>query len=234
MPLSWTRNAKAPDTKCSLLTSLIREGIPMVRLTQIYTRTGDNGTTGLSDFSRTNKTDARIAALAAVDLANSAFGVALAYLPTIGDRHPQLADALHGIQSRLFDLGADLATPAAPRYEYPPVRMTATDITDLEKRIDALNADLPSLTSFIMPTGTPLAAHMHVARASAREAELSIWTAIGDHGQFNSDIDATPETAGAINVNAVRYMNRFADLLFVAARYAMIDHGGDTLWVPRQ
>lgn len=205
----------------------------MVRLTQIYTRTGDNGTTGLSDFSRTEKTDSRIAALAAVDLANSAFGVALAYLPTVGDRHAELATAFQGIQSRLFDLGADLATPAAPRYEYPPVRMTATDITDLEARIDKLNKDLPALASFIMPTGTPLAAHIHVARATAREAELAIWTAIADHGQFNSDTDATPDTAGAINLNAVRYMNRFADLLFVAARYTMIDHGGDTLWVPR-
>ena len=206
----------------------------MVRLTQIYTRTGDNGTTGLSDFSRTDKTDSRIAALAAVDLANSAFGVALAYLPTVGAREPQLSTAFHGIQSRLFDLGADLATPAAPRYEYPPVRMTASDITDLEKRIDVLNSEMPALTSFIMPTGTPLAAHTHVARATAREAELAIWTAIKEHGQFDSDLDTTPGESGAINLNAVRYMNRFADLLFVAARYTMIDHGGDALWVPRR
>lgn len=205
----------------------------MVRLTQIYTRTGDNGTTGLSDFSRTNKTDTRIAALAAVDLANSTLGVALAYLPTVGERHPQIAAALEGIQSRLFDLGADLATPGSPEYQYPPVRITAADIANLEQRIDTLNEELGTLTSFIMPTGTPLAAHMHVARATTRAAELTIWTAINEHGMFDADNDQSPSTQGPINVHAVRYINRLADLLFVAARYVMIDHGGDALWVPR-
>lgn len=205
----------------------------MVRLTQIYTRTGDTGTTGLSDFTRTTKTDPRIHALAAVDAANSALGLALAFLPTVGNRESQLAAALDGIQSRLFDLGADLSTPAAPRYEYPPVRMTAADTTDLEHRIDALNADLEALTSFIIPTGTPLTGYLHVARAATRTAELAVWTAIAEHGQFNIDTPDAHVEPGAIHVHTVRYLNRLADLLFVAARYAMIDHGGDRLWTPR-
>ena len=184
-----------------------------VRLTRIYTKTGDAGQTHLGDMSRVAKTDPRLIAYADVDEANSVIGVALA----VGAPAPEIVDLLASIQNDLFDVGADLCTPAVAVPEFPPLRITAAYTERLEQACDTWNADLPALTSFILPGGTPAAALLHQARTVVRRAERSVWALL------EADAERTnPETA--------RYLNRLSDLLFILSRAA--NPGGDVLWEP--
>ncbi|MBB1040897.1 MULTISPECIES: cob(I)yrinic acid a,c-diamide adenosyltransferase [unclassified Dietzia] len=184
-----------------------------VHLTKIYTRTGDDGTTGLSDFSRVSKNDARLDAYADCDEANAALGVAL----TCGDLDSRIASVLRVVQNDLFDAGADLSTPVVDAPEYPPLRIEQSYIERLEGWIDEFNAELADLTSFILPGGTPGAAHLHVARTAVRRAERAAWAAV----------EAYPETTSVL---PAKYLNRLSDLLFVLGRVANPE--GDVLWVP--
>lgn len=184
-----------------------------VHLTRIYTRTGDDGTSGLSDFSRVPKSDPRLIAYADCDEANAAIGVAVA----LGGAGMNLRDVLITVQNDLFDAGADLATPIVPNPEYPPLRITDSYIDRLEAWCDEFNAPLPALNSFILPGGTPLAALLHVARTVTRRAERSAWTAVNAH----------PDTVSPL---PARYLNRLSDLLFILCRVANPD--GDVLWRP--
>src|SRR5688572_23602500 len=138
----------------------------MVKLNKIYTRTGDDGKAGLVDGSRVPKSGARMAAIGEVDEANSAIGVAIAALPA-----GQMADSLRQIQNEMFDLGADIATPFGTDFEEHALRMIARQVTRLEEEIDAMNADLSPLTSFILPGGSMAVAQLHLARATVRRAE---------------------------------------------------------------
>ena len=184
-----------------------------VHLTRIYTRTGDDGTTGLSDFSRVSKNDARLAAYADCDEANAAIGVAVA----LGSPDPRMTMVLRQIQNDLFDAGADLSTPVAANPEYPPLRITQDYVDRLEAWCDEFNEPLPALNSFILPGGTALSALLHVARTVARRAERSAWTAVTAH----------PDT---VSVLPAKYLNRLSDLLFILSRVANPD--GDVLWQP--
>jgi cob(I)alamin adenosyltransferase len=183
----------------------------VVKLTRIYTRGGDKGETSLGDGARVPKHDLRVAAYGTVDEANSVVG--LARLHTKGE-----ADAMLGrIQNDLFDLGADLCTPEAENPKYPPLRMTQAQIDRLEHEIDAMNAKLKPLDSFILPGGTPAAAHLHLARTVARRAER-LMTELATHER--------------INKLAIAYINRLSDHLFVLARHLNDDGAKDVLWVP--
>ncbi len=184
-----------------------------VRLTRIYTKTGDGGHTHLGDMSRVAKTHPRLVAYADVDETNSVIGVALA----LGQAPTDIAELLTGIQNDLFDVGADLCTPIVQDPEFPPLRITPAYTERLEKACDTWNAQLPSLTSFILPGGTPAAALLHQARTVARRAERSVWALL------ESDADRT-------NAETARYLNRLSDLLFILARVA--NPGGDVLWEP--
>ncbi len=184
-----------------------------IHLTRIYTRTGDDGTTGLSDFSRVSKNDPRLVAYADCDEANSAIGVAIA----LGRPDEEIADVLRQIQNDLFDAGADLSTPVVENPEYPPLRVTQPYIDRLEGWCDKYNENLPALNSFVLPGGSPLSALLHVTRTIVRRAERSAWAAI----------DAAPQQ---VNVLAAKYLNRLSDLLFILARAANPD--GDVLWKP--
>jgi cob(I)alamin adenosyltransferase len=184
-----------------------------VHLTRIYTRTGDDGTTGLSDFSRVSKHDPRLVAYADCDEANAAIGVAVA----LGNPDERLLDVLRQVQNDLFDAGADLSTPVVENPEYPPLRIQQAYIDRLEKWCDEFNEPLPALNSFILPGGTPLSALLHVARTVARRAERSAWLAIEAHGD-------------SISVLPAKYLNRLSDLLFILSRVANPD--GDVLWRP--
>lgn len=184
-----------------------------VHLTRIYTRTGDDGTTGLSDFSRVAKTDPRLVAYADCDETNAALGVVLALASPADD----VAATLLRLQNELFDLGADLSTPVDPEPAYPPLRITADYVDRLEADCDAYNADLAKLDSFILPGGTPAAALLHQARTIARRAERSAWALMA------VDADRT-------NPLAPKYLNRLSDLLFILAR--VTNPGGDVKWVP--
>lgn len=186
----------------------------MVNLTRIYTRTGDDGSTALADFSRTSKTDSRLAAYADVDEANAAIGVAV----TMGDLAPELVDLLRVIQNDLFDVGADLATPVTPNPEYPPLRVTPEYVSRLERACDEYNEQLEPLKSFILPGGTTGAALLHVARTVARRAERTTWQALHEHGPSMNELPA-------------QYLNRLSDLLFILCRYANRETG-DVLWEP--
>lgn len=187
----------------------------MVKLNKIYTRTGDGGTTGLVDGSRRAKHDPRMEAIGAVDEANSVLGLAVVALAGTA-----LAAELVRIQNDLFDLGADLATPGE---DFAPGEMTLrivpAQIEWIEQRIDAHNAALAPLTSFILPGGSEAAARLHVARAAVRRAERSA-TALAE--------------AEPANPAALAYLNRLSDYLFVLARAVNADTGGDPLWVPGQ
>ena len=146
-----------------------------VHLTRIYTRTGDDGTTGLSDFSRVSKNDPRLVAYADCDEANSAIGVAVALgAPDAADS----ADVLRQIQNDLFDAGADLSTPVVENPEHPPLRITQAYIDRLESWCDKYQRALPPLNSFVLPGGSALSALLHVARTVARRAERSAWAAV--------------------------------------------------------
>lgn len=187
----------------------------MVKLNKIYTRTGDDGTTGLVDGSRRSKADARMHAIGDVDEANSALGIAISALErSSGDA--VLVVGLRRIQNDLFDLGADLATPGE---DFTPgemtLRMVQSQIDWLENAIDAANEQLDPLSSFILPGGSEAASAMHLARAIARRAERGMVAAA---------------EAESLNPLALTYMNRLSDYLFVLCR--LINKGADPLWVP--
>jgi len=199
----------------------------MVKLTKIYTRTGDEGLTGLSNFSRVRKTDPRIEAYADVDEANSAIGVAVSLAKNEFDE--ETLALLLQIQNELFDLGADLSNPLNEHYEYEPLRVDAIWVDALEVAIDKYNAELDKLDSFIIPGGSGLAAGLHLARTVVRRAERATWHAIEQHG---TEPAKKGHTDGGVSLTAAKYLNRLSDLLFVLARYANIKHGGDVKWVP--
>jgi cob(I)alamin adenosyltransferase len=193
----------------------------MVNLTRIYTRTGDDGTTALGGNTRTRKTDLRLAAYADVDEANSTLGVALAMARD--SLEPDVATLLQQVQNDLFDVGADLCRPLTESTtEYPPLRITEEYVTGLEAACDRYNAVLLPLRSFVLPGGTPTAAHLHVARTVTRRAERAVWAAIEAFG-------TTAE--GGINPLTARYLNRLSDLLFILCRHANLA-GEDVLWTP--
>ena len=199
----------------------------MVKLTKIYTKTGDEGLTGLGDFSRVRKTDPRIEAYADVDEANSALGVAISLAQNEFDQ--ETLDMLAQIQNDLFDLGADLSNPLNEHYEYEPLRVDAIWIDSLEQSIDKYNAQLEKLDSFILPGGSGLAAGLHLARTVVRRAERATWHAIEEYG---TEPAKKGHPNGGVSLLAVKYLNRLSDLLFVLARFANIKHGGDVKWVP--
>ncbi|MBP3088781.1 cob(I)yrinic acid a,c-diamide adenosyltransferase [Corynebacterium sp. sy017] len=184
-----------------------------IHLTKIYTRTGDDGHTNLSDFSRVSKNDVRLAAYADCDELNAALGIALA----AGHPEKKIAALLKRIQNELFDAGADLSTPIQENLGYEPLRITQDYIDRLEQDCDEFNEHLSKLDSFILPGGTELAAYLHLARTIARRAERSAWAAIIEH----------PKTTNKL---VAQYLNRLSDLLFILCRTA--NEGKDVKWVP--
>lgn len=189
----------------------------MVKLNKIYTRTGDDGTTGLVDGSRVSKTTPRLQAIGEVDEANCALGVAIQSLAADEGDTPLVND-LRRIQNDLFDLGADIATPGES-FEPSPMelRIIASQVEWLEAAIDDANAQLPPLTSFILPGGSLPAVQMHMARVITRRAERAL-------------VAASLEVA--INPHALQYLNRLSDYLFTLCRLINATRGGDILWVP--
>jgi cob(I)alamin adenosyltransferase len=183
----------------------------MVTLNRIYTKTGDKGETALGDGTRLPKFALRIAAYGTVDETNSVLG--LARLHTSGEMDAMLAR----IQNDLFDLGADLCVPEDGRRGDGRLRIAEAQLGRLEREIDAMNEELSPLTSFILPGGTPVAAHLHLARTVSRRAERLIVEL------------ADTEKVGA---TAIQYINRLSDHFFVAARYANDKGKGDVLWTP--
>lgn len=198
----------------------------MVILNRIYTRTGDDGSTALGDFSRTSKTDPRLVAYADTDEANSAIGVALAH----GVRE-DVSATLTRIQNDLFDVGADLCNPLRASYEHPPLRVKEEWIAELEADCDRYNEELGKLRSFILPGGAVAAAHLHVARTVVRRAERSAWAALEAHGDEPAS-EGAERGHGGVNPLTAKYLNRLSDLLFILARVANLDAGGDVLWAP--
>ncbi|HAQ34411.1 MAG: ATP:cob(I)alamin adenosyltransferase [Maricaulis sp.] len=187
----------------------------MVRLTKIYTRTGDGGKTRLGDMSETTKTDVRVEAYGSVDEANSAIGLARAAL-TGGD---PVDAVLSRVQNDLFDVGADLCVPdRGEKRDWEALRVTAVQVTALERDIDAFNAKLNALDSFILPGGSEAAARLHLARAILRRAERRT-VGLRESGEPVSD-------------DAIKYLNRASDLLFVLARIANDEGRADVKWVP--
>lgn len=185
----------------------------MVKLTRIYTRGGDAGETSLGDGSRVPKHDPRVAAYGTVDEANAAIGLARLHTAALVE-----VDAMLGrIQNDLFDLGADLCTPEDPDPKYPPLRVVQSQVDRLEREIDAMNAELAPLTSFILPGGSPAAAHLHLARTIVRRAERHM---------------TELATVEPINPIAVKYANRLSDHLFVLGRHVNDGGAGDVLWIP--
>ena len=170
----------------------------MVNLTRIYTRTGDDGTTGYGGRGRITKNDVRLIAYAECDEANSAIGVAVA----VGGLDDDVLGVLNRLQNDLFDVGADLCTPVEPDPEYPPLRVTQEQIEAVEREIDHFNADLDKLRSFVLPGGSLQAAQLHVARTVVRRAERATWVALAEHSESMNDLTA-------------KYLNRASDLLFV-------------------
>jgi cob(I)alamin adenosyltransferase len=191
----------------------------MVVLTKIYTKTGDDGTTGLGSGERRKKFDLRVEAYGTVDETNAAIG--MARLSTGDD--PVLADLdamLIRIQNDLFDLGADLSTPPTDEdLGYEPLRVVPAQVERLESEIDTLNADLSPLNSFVLPGGTPLAAALHVARTVSRRAE-------------RLSVELADQEPGMVSDAVRRYLNRLSDFLFVAARWTNDKGAADVLWVP--
>ena len=185
----------------------------MVVISSVYTKTGDSGTTSLGDGSRTSKNDARLEAFSTVDEANSSIGVALSM-----DIDADVKEVLLRIQNDMFDVGADLCTPVIDDPKYPPLRVTEEQVTRLENLIDQYNEPLSTLRTFVLPSGTPLAAQLHVARTVVRRAERQTWNAIHSFGE-------------GVNITTAKYLNRLSDLLFVLSRHANREIG-DVLWVP--
>lgn len=189
-----------------------------VRITRPYTRTGDDGTTGLGDFSRVRKTDPRLAAYADTDEAGAVLGLAV----TLGGLDDDVRTLLLRVQNDLFDVGADLCLPLAESYEHEPLRVQEPRIGELESEIDRYNEHLGTLTTFVLAGGTPGSAYLHLARTVVRRAERSVWAAIEQHG---TGLD------GGVNPLVAQYLNRLSDLLFVLARHANRETG-DVLWQP--
>jgi cob(I)alamin adenosyltransferase len=181
----------------------------LVKLNKIYTRTGDGGSAGLVDGSRVSKSSLRMAAIGEVDEANAAIGLAIA---AVGSG--ELADRLLTIQNDLFDLGADIATPGEVD---GALRIVASQVERLEREIDAMNASLEPLTSFILPSGSGAVATLHLARAIVRRAERAA---------------VALNQAEPLNPQLLAYINRLSDHLFVAARHVAARQGGDVLWQP--
>ena len=196
----------------------------MVNLTRIYTRTGDDGSTALGDFSRTGKTDPRLMAYADVNEANAAIGVAV----TCDELRPDITATLRRIQNDLFDIGADLCTPLRVTNAHPPLRVQPQWIEELEADCDAYNGELTPLRSFILPGGSPGAAYLHHATTIVRRSERSAWAALAAYGDEPSDEPGK----GGINRGTTTYLNRLSDLLFILARVANLPLGGDVLWAP--
>ena len=189
----------------------------MVVLNKLYTRTGDDGSTALGTGERRPKYDLRVEAYGTVDEANSCIGVARAALEPA---HAELDTMLSRIQNDLFDLGADLATPdTGEKLEYEPLRIVASQVDRVEKDIDALTRRVRPLRSFVLPGGHPAAAALHLARTVARRAERGI-------------VELSARKNEKISSDAIRYINRVSDLLFVAARVVNDNGEGDVLWVP--
>ncbi len=188
----------------------------MVILNKIYTRTGDDGTTGLATGERVEKWNLRVESYGAVDETNSALGVARLHAGS-----DTVLDAMLGrIQNDLFDLGADLATPQRDKpLGWEPLRIVEAQVKRLEAEIDEINAVIPALTSFILPGGSALSAHLHVARTVSRRAERLV-----------AQLAATP--GEIVSAPALAYANRLSDFLFVAARRANDNGASDVLWVP--
>jgi cob(I)alamin adenosyltransferase len=183
------------------------------RLSKIYTRTGDDGTTGLGDGQRVSKDHERVEAYGAVDELNSAIGVLLAYSSLPG----AVSSCLTEVQHELFDLGGELCIPGSRT-------IAATQVERLEQELDAFNEPLPPLKDFILPGGGPMAAACHVARTIARRAERRVWTLITME-------TSSPAPQTSINFETARYLNRLSDLLFVIARVlARHEHGSEVLW----
>lgn len=188
----------------------------MVTLNKIYTRTGDGGETRLATGESVPKNDPRVEAYGAVDETNACLGLVRLHTAAL----PELDAMLARMQNELFDLGADLATPERPGVveRGPALRIIASQVAHLERDIDALNADLPELTSFILPGGTPAAAHLHLARTVCRRAERLVVGLARTEGEI-------------VSSEAVQYLNRLSDFLFVACRHAN-GVAGDILWRP--
>jgi cob(I)alamin adenosyltransferase len=191
----------------------------MVKLNKIYTRTGDDGTTGLGSGKRRLKSDLRVEAYGTVDEANAAIG--LARLHTAAG-HPEVDVMLGRIQNDLFDLGADLSVPdTGKKLEYEPLRIIAAQTARIEADIDRLNKELKPLKSFILPGGSPAAAALHLARTVTRRAERKM-VALAQNPDEH------------VNREGIRYINRVSDFLFVAGRVVNDNGNADVLWVPGQ
>ena len=186
--------------------------LKLVKLNKIYTRTGDEGSAGLVDGSRVSKSGPRMAAIGEVDEANSAIGVAISAL---GDG--SLSARLRQVQNEMFDIGADIATPFGSDFEEHALRIVPRQVERLEEEIDAMNADLSPLTSFILPGGSMAVSMLHLARGIVRRAERAA---------------VALKEAERVNPHALAYLNRLSDHLFVAARWVAASEGGDVLWQP--
>jgi cob(I)alamin adenosyltransferase len=182
-----------------------------VRLTKIYTRGGDKGETSLGDGTRVAKHSLRVEAYGTVDEANACIGLARQHA------EGEIDTMLGRIQNDLFDMGADLCTPESPDPKYPPLRMTQSQVDRLEREIDAMNAELKPLDSFILPGGTALAADLHLARTVTRRAERTT-VALAEQEP--------------VNPLAIHYLNRLSDHLFVLSRFVNDKGAKDVLWVP--
>ncbi|WP_182085120.1 cob(I)yrinic acid a,c-diamide adenosyltransferase [Aureimonas sp. ME7] len=188
----------------------------MVRLTKIYTRTGDKGTTALGSGERRLKSDLRVESYGTVDELNSVIGVARLH------SDPELDALLSRIQNDLFDLGADLSTPETGEpLPFERLAIVASQVEALERAIDTLNADLQPLNSFVLPAGSPASSHLHVARTVARRAERQM-------------VELSRREGERVSEDALKYVNRLSDFLFVAARHANGRGQADVLWVPGQ
>ena len=199
----------------------------MVRLTRIYTRTGDRGTTQLSDLSSVSKTDPRVEAYGDVDEANSVIGIALA----TGGLPDGVATVLRIVQNEMFDVGADLSNPLrrASSGDAPlELRVTQDYVDRLEAWCDQFGDPLPNLKSFILPGGSPAAAQLHLARTVVRRAERAAWVAVQMYG---TEPIADAKRSGGVNTLAITYLNRLSDLLFILTR-VINGTDGDVLWVP--
>lgn len=192
----------------------------MVKLNRIYTRTGDDGTTGLATGARVRKDDPAVEAYGTIDEAGAALGLAVLAASGAGEAGAELRPLLQRIQNDLFDLGADLAAPIAPGEQPGKVlRIVGPQTEALEREIDRFNERLSPLTSFVLAGGSALAAALHLARTVSRRAERLAVTLSADR-------------PGQVNPEAIRYLNRLSDLLFVLARIANDNGRTDVLWVP--
>jgi cob(I)alamin adenosyltransferase len=189
----------------------------VVKLNKIYTRTGDDGSTGLGTGERRLKSDVRVDAYGTVDEANACIGLARVHTTSA---HPEIDAMLSRIQNDLFDLGADLAVPEDGKpLSYEPLRITAAQTERVEKDIDLLNARLEPLKSFVLNGGTPPAAALHLARTVVRRAERLM-------------VALAQDTREHVNREGLKYINRVSDFLFVAARAVNDNGNADVLWVP--